>query len=156
MSITFTPTGTKMAKNIEQFDEYTGRIFAHLYENFPVPVSLSPRNFLDCGSISISADEYVYTTDEAKIFLATAKWLVMTGYIHSKGEKKSYISEAVLTAKGLEILKATPSSVVGGPSLGDKLATAAKEEGREALRSLVSEALSLGARLISPLVGLSS
>lgn len=143
-------------KNIQLFDEYAGQIFAHLYQSFPVPTSVMPQDFISCGSIGLQNNEFAHTGEDAKIFLATAKWLVMSGYITCNGENFSYVRDAVLTAKGLEILKSTPSSIKGGPSLGDRLATAAKEDGREALRSVTAEVLGLGVRLISPLVGLAS
>ena len=144
------------ASNIEQFDEYAGQIFAHLYQHFPVPTSIVPREFIECESIGLKDNEQEYFGDEARIFLATAKWLVMTGYIHCREEKLSYIRDAVLTAKGLEILKLTPSSVVGGPSFGERLTSAAKEEGREALRTVAAEVLGIGVKMLGPLIGLSS
>ncbi|MGA9701124.1 hypothetical protein [Pseudomonas sp.] len=143
-------------QNIKRFDEYTGQIFAYLYQSFPVPTSIVPREFVDLETDGLAANKDDDINEEIRIFLATARWLVMSGYIHCREERLSYIREAVLTAKGLEILKRTPSSVEGGPSFGDRLSKAAKEEGRETMRSLVSEVLGLGAKLISPLVGLSS
>lgn len=140
--------------NIEQFDEYTGQILGRLYEKFPVPVRVMASDFFDCGPISIANDEYVFTGDDAAIFQATASWLVMAGYIHTPGKKNSFLDSAVLTAKGLELLKLTPSSVVGGPSLGDKLTKAAKDESREALRAVASEILGMGVRVVGPFIGL--
>jgi hypothetical protein len=143
-------------QNIKRFDEYTGQIFAYLYQSFPVPTEIIPREFVEQEPIDLDTGEVGDIDKEIRIFSATAKWLVMSGYIHCREEKLSYLRYAVLTAKGLEILKRTPSSVDGGPSFGDRLSKAAKEEGRETMRSLVSEVLGLGAKLISPLVGLSS
>ncbi len=143
-------------QNIKRFDEYTGQIFAYLYQSFPVPTSIVPREFVVRETIDLPTDEAADIDEEIRIFFATAKWLVMSGYIHCREEKLSYLRYAVLTAKGLEILKCTPSSVEGGPSFGDRLSKAAKEEGRETMRSLVSEVLGLGAKLISPFVGISS
>ena len=144
------------ASNINKFDEYTGQILARLYQNFPVPMDISPRDFFTCSAVNVAEDEWEYTDEDAKVFLSTARWLVLAGYIHCVSEKRSYLYKSVLTAKGLEVLKLVPSSVQGGLSIGEQLTTAATEEARETLRGVVSEALSIGARLISPLVGLSS
>ncbi len=140
--------------NIELFDEYTGQIFVKLYQSFPVPTDVNPYDFIVCARIGLQNDEFAYGNDHADIFLATSKWLVMAGYIHCNEARDSYLKGAVLTAKGLEVLKATPASVTKGASLGDRLTSAAKQEGRETLQAVVSEALSLGAKLLSPLLGL--
>jgi hypothetical protein len=140
--------------NIDRFDEYTGRIFAHLYASFPMRVRLSD---FDVMPEAWNEGEFVvdaYVTESAFVE-ATILWLRDAGYISGQVISLGLL-DAVLTAKGLEVLKATPSSLVGGPSLGDRITDALQEEAKETMRSLVSEALGIGARLISPLVGLSS
>ncbi len=37
------------ASNIERFDEITGLVLGKLYENFPVPIYLLVKNFVDDG-----------------------------------------------------------------------------------------------------------
>lgn len=140
--------------NIDRFDEYAALIFARLYATFPIPVKLSdfeviPKAWKD--------DEFVLEVyqEESEFVTATILWLRDAGYISGQVISLGLI-DAVLTSKGLEVMKATPSSISGGPSLGDRLTDAVKEGGKETMRSLVSEALGIGARLISPLVGLSS
>lgn len=142
--------------NIEQFDEYTGQILGRLYEKFPLPVRVMASDYFECGPISIANNEYKFTGHDAEIFQATANWLVLAGYIHTPGKQKSFLDSAVLTAKGLELLKLTPSSVEGGLSLGEKLTQAAKDESREAFRTVASEILGMGVRFVSPLIGLPS
>lgn len=90
---------------------------------------------------------------EAEFFIATAQWLVRAGYIHGEVRPYTHVSDVVLTAKGLEVLNAIPKSLVTGPSLGEQLAEAAKEGGKETLKGLVTEALGLGARLFGPMIG---
>lgn len=53
----------------------------------------------------------------------------------------------VLKAKGLELLKAIPDSL--GGSFGERLREAAATEGREGLRSLVTQVLGAGISLLS-------
>jgi hypothetical protein len=140
--------------NIELFDEYTGQVFAELYASFPMPclvsaIHLAPELPED-GEI-----DYEAHANESKFIEATIYWLRDAGYISGRVISLG-LMDAVLTSKGLEVLKATPSSLANGPSLGDQIKEAAKEGGKETMRGLVTEALSIGARLVSPLVGLSS
>lgn len=140
--------------NIERFDDFTGQILGRLYERFPIPTRVAAMDYLDCGPIQLAQNEYAFTGEDAEIFTATAQWLVIAGYIHSEGQQKSYLSKAVLTAKGLELLKMTPSSVKGGRSFGERLISGAKDESRSAFRAVVSELLGLGAKFVSPMIGL--
>lgn len=140
--------------NIDRFDEYAALIFARLYASFPIRVKLVdfdviPRAWKD-GEFLVE----VYS-EESEFVTATIYWLRDAGYISGQVISLGLL-DAVLTSKGLEVMKATPASIAGGPSLGDRITEAVKEEGKETMRSLVSEALGIGARLISPMVGLSS
>ncbi|WP_432780248.1 hypothetical protein QZH44_06880 [Pseudomonas corrugata] len=142
------------SSNIDRFDEYAGLIFARLYATFPMRVQLDddeviPGAWRD-GEFQLEAYE-----SEAEFVKATIHWLKDAGYIDGRPSNRG-LFDAVLTSKGLEVLKATPASLDNGPSLGERITDAAKEEGRETMRSLVSEVLGIGARLISPMFGLSS
>jgi len=142
------------ASNIEKFDEYTALIFARLYGSFPLRIDLSHVDFLYEEWSREPYDHDVYNP-QAEFLTATMQWLKDAGYL--SGEPSAIgLYKAVLTAKGLEVLKATPASLEHGPSIGERISDAVKAEGRETMRGLVSEALGIGARLISPLVGLSS
>ncbi|MNI02298.1 hypothetical protein D3C73_551640 [compost metagenome] len=141
------------ASNIELFDEFTGKIFARLYENFPIPINLNSKDFFpptiwEGGDASADG-----RSQQVKFFYATTEWLAAAGYTSSPDKRNSYARDVVLTAKGLEVLKGTPSSLNAGPSIGEQLVEAAKEEGKDTLKSLVKEALSLGVKLIGPTVG---
>ena len=142
--------------NIEMFDEITGKIFATLYQRFPMPVYLKTESFVDAAMQFSEKHGMDLPTPEAEFFIATAKWLIDAGYMTGKTYPCLYVENAVLTAKGLEVLKAIPDSVSSKASIGEQLANTAKEEGREALRGLVGQALGIGARIISPVFGLSS
>lgn len=141
--------------NIELFDELTGRILARLYQSFPIPIDLKSSSFFpQTHEIrdDITLDERLHLT---KFFYATTLWLATAGYTSGSNREFSYSKEVVLTAKGLEVLKGTPSSISTEPSIGEQLAEAAKEEGKETLKNLVKVALSHGVKLIGPVVGLS-
>lgn len=94
-------------------------------------------------------------TEDAEFFIATAEWLMQAGYITCKPYPYIRIDDAVLTAKGLEVLKAIPKSVASTSSIGEQLAASAKEGGKEVARGLVSEAFGIGVRILSPMIGLS-
>ncbi|PVZ43944.1 hypothetical protein [Pseudomonas sp. CC120222-01a] len=141
--------------NIQKFDEITGRVFGALYENFPVPDYLLIKDFLDDG---FSYDEHAqgdFPNQNGEFFFACVEWLSEAGYLRFK-KKLDYagFEEVVLTAKGLEALKAVPSSLTKGPSLGDQLVDATKSGTKNILGSLAGEVLSVGSRLVSAHLGL--
>lgn len=133
--------------NIERFDEIVGEAFALLYESFPVPRPLLPAAFVGEGNV---IDPGGFTgaelTKEAEFCMATLHWLVDTGYITARDVTPHGLGRTVLTAKGLETLKAVPDSLQG--PLGARLVEAAKTEGRELIRSLAGQALSMGLQAI--------
>lgn len=138
------------------FDEITGKIFATLYQSFPMPKYLGVADFVEIPMEYSERQGMDVPTSEAEFFTATAQWLINAGYITGEPYPSMYVSDAILTAKGLEVLKAIPDSVSAKASIGELLATTAKQEGKEVFRGLVGQALGIGARLISPMVGLSS
>lgn len=75
------------------------------------------------------------------------KWLVDAGYIHGTSLEYEGINDAVLTAKGLEVLKATPDSLQG--SLGERLVEAVKADSREVGRTVLGQIIGLGVGLLT-------
>jgi hypothetical protein len=73
------------------------------------------------------------------------RWLVDVGYLHGTPAAYDGINNAVLTAKELEVLKATPDSLQG--SLGERLVEVVKADSREVGRSVLGQILGLGAGL---------
>lgn len=142
------------AHNIEKFNEITGQVLAYLYVSFPVPVDLSP------ASIGIDAapdGEYAPTsglvaggkpkTEDELFFGHSVAWLIATGYLSADRLLSGvFFCQAVLTAKGLEVLKATPASL-SSSSFGEQLQTAAKDGMLDTIKSLTNEALSRGVGL---------
>ena len=140
--------------NIEIFNDLTGRILAELYLNFPLPSYLEAEAFVESAMQMSEQLGMEMPTKDAEFFIATSEWLIRAGYIHGDVSRYTYVSDAVLTAKGLEVLNAIPKSLTSGPSLGEQLADAAKEGGKETIKGLVTEVLGIGARFIGPIVGI--
>jgi hypothetical protein len=143
------------ASNIEQFDEITGQVLGALYETFPVPRRLFITDFVLDG-FSMSEQLGMPVPNAAgSFFLASVDWLAGAGYLTHRGHAQGTgFLDSVLTAKGLEVLKATPASLQTGPSLGEKLVDASKGGAKEVLRGVVGEVLSLGSRLATGQLGI--
>ena len=140
---------TLPSNNIELFDCYAGLILGHLYRNFPLPITLTAERFIDYKGLADSNREAL--EKEENLFLATVKWLADIGYIHFDGMSGVAFYEVVLTNSGLLILRAYPEGTDCAPTLGEKLAQCIKDENTADLRALVTQALSLGVRMISPM-----
>ncbi|AMV48169.1 hypothetical protein [Paraburkholderia caribensis] len=138
-----------MPTNIEKFDELAANVFAKLYENFPVRVSLFENTFeydlsyqrsADGGAIFNAPTDYAFFTD-------TLKWLRMAGYIDFSSSASGPWGGAVLTAKGLEVLKATPTSISPSQPMGDYLAQGIRSGAKVAVSKGITYVLSQGASL---------
>lgn len=142
------------ASNIERFDELTGQVLAKLYAEFPMPIRLKPDKFVDSWCVTDEILDMPVASQETKFFTATVVWLAEAGYLryHELDQTQLYgFSDSVLTAKGLELLKAVPDSL--GDSFGERLRDAAAVEGREGLRALVSQVLGAGVSVLSKAYG---
>ncbi|WP_339548588.1 hypothetical protein [Pseudomonas kermanshahensis] len=139
-----------MPSNMERFDQLTGAIFARLYETFPEPVKLDDRPFLDLiapdgQDLEVQSSQAFYAPE---FFVHTVRWLAQTGYLtYTANQRDEYlIQDCVLTAKGLEVLKATPDSL-GGKTLGSQLQDAAEAGLIDTVKSLAGKALGVGASM---------
>ncbi|OQX16190.1 MAG: hypothetical protein BWK73_04820 [Thiothrix lacustris] len=108
--------------NIRHFDEISARIFAALYESFPLPLDI------DCIELTKAAEIEANgaATKETRICIATLTWLQEEGYLKYQVKGKFDAFNIVLTAKGLSVLKAVPSSLETKTSIGERLVTAVK------------------------------
>lgn len=133
--------------NIERFDQLTGVVFSRLYNSFPITLDLNVMEFDEILSPNMAMDPAsIYAGGEVfDFFTNTIEWLIEAGYIVSRQDSSyAYTFErCTLTAKALEILKATPSSL-GGETLGGTLAAAVKDGATSKLKDLASEVLSKG------------
>ncbi|WP_460415336.1 hypothetical protein [Pseudomonas sp. microsymbiont 2] len=149
-------------ENIARFNEMTGKIFACLYLSFPVPTSLWPNatgveaKYVD--GITADCPPSLDNRNDFDFFHSTVGWLITTGYLTAdRDDQKNVLrgyNNAVLTAKGLEVLQATPDSLKPSESLGDKLANASKSGAKEILRSTTEIALGIGVKLLTQRLGL--
>jgi hypothetical protein len=141
--------------NIDQFNEITGLVLVELYSKFPLPISLLPEDFVSPATRWCDFMCADIPNEKAEFFIATVRWLESSGYLNFKDCTQYYAQDVVLTAAGLEVLKASPVSLEKGPSFGQSITTAAKEGGKEALRATVSELIAFGTKYIGPVIGLS-
>ncbi|WP_028684146.1 hypothetical protein [Pseudomonas chlororaphis] len=141
--------------NIKQFDEHTGLVLGALYESFPVPRPLLIEDFAPDG---FSSDDFLGTevlNEKGEFLFACIDWLAESGYLRFKKRvHNTGFTDAVLTAKGLEVLKAIPDSVSTGPSLGEQLVNAAKSGVKGAVGSAAGKVFSLGVKIASSHLGL--
>ncbi|EHD22630.1 MULTISPECIES: hypothetical protein [Brenneria] len=127
--------------NIEKFNELVGIIFAKLYESFPLKRDLFTDDILGKEFLASNSQEIGTSAEDEIFFLDSIDWLLMSGYIVG-ARSSGGCHNVVLTAKGLEVLKAVPQSL--NSPLGERIVAAVNAEGRKALSSLVSQALGLG------------
>jgi hypothetical protein len=134
------------ATNIELFNGITGKVFAQLYEKFPIEAEIQLSGFLD---------DFIDPTDFSKIWdlpemtKATIKWLDRAGYIWLK-DPDHYGGgyKATLTPKGLEVLKATPDSIEPTHSIGEKMVEFSKKQFGEGMNQVVKIAISEGIKFV--------
>ncbi|AQQ20632.1 hypothetical protein [Burkholderia cenocepacia] len=140
-------------ENIEKFDDLVARIFAYLYQHFPVKTNLVPREFgiEDSETVPGTGDfgqVVLVNQAEVQFFYDTVEWLYSAGYIHMLDNGRGHPGRFVaLSSKGLEVLKATPASLTLDKSLGEYLASNVKSGAADAVKKGVSMALSMGASL---------
>lgn len=144
------------SRNIEQFNEITGQVFACLYESFPLPMALRPKLL---GIEEHEGGEYSPEVGmtlglepqsaEEVLFKHSVTWLIQAGYIAAKkpGYDSHFFAEARLTAKGLEVLNAIPENLIKREPLGEQLAKASKSGAKELMRTITTEVLGAGVRL---------
>ena len=142
------------ASNIDKFNDLTGRVLGELYLNFPVPSNLAAEQFVESAVEWNDKRQMSLPSKDAEFFIATTGWLVNAGYINGTVAAYTHLTDAVLTAKGLEVLNATPKSLTHPHSLREQLAEVAKEGSKESFKGILAEELVAGAKLIAPAVGL--
>lgn len=145
------------ASNIKQFDELTGQVLGVLYESFPVPCVLLLKDLTPDG---ISFDEHIgfdVPNEKGEFLLASIEWLAESGYLRFKDKLQATgYTECVLTAKGLEVLKATPDSLSTESSLGEQLVDASKKGAKKVVGDLAGQVMSIGAKFVTNHFGLPS
>ncbi|UCM49378.1 hypothetical protein [Aeromonas caviae] len=149
-----------MLSNIERFDTIV--VLADLYSRFPARQYLASSKFIvteegeHIDDLSPEAEGHLYDEDpylkdpyfkRKEFAFDSLRWLVDVGYLHGTPVAYDGIENAVLTAKGLEVLKATSDSLQG--SLGERLVEAVKVDSQEVVRSVLGQIIGLGVGLLS-------
>ena len=125
-------------KNIDQFNEIAGLVFAELFESFPLRNDLSPTE------IANAKEEYDF-----KIAYETIRWLSAYGYIETSGGCLNGDCQATLTPKGFGVLNVIPEGIKEkSSSYGQLITEAAKEtaleQGKKGLGELAAKAIAYG------------
>ncbi len=140
--------------NIDRFDEIAGRIFADLYNAFPIPCPLNLAAFLDGVDV---LDPSGFTgselTQDAEFVKSTIEWLIAAEFLTANNFHGTYFGEAILTAKGLECLKLMPESL-SAPA-GSELSKAVKLGSKETVKMITNHVLAFGVKLVARRYGLS-
>ncbi|MEW6647181.1 MAG: hypothetical protein AB1450_08290 [Pseudomonadota bacterium] len=127
--------------NIDRFNECAAKLFSRLYAEFPKPCGVNYFEFL-------GKDVFEAGDDELEFCRATLEWLENAGYITVDAHSNDCAYNVVLTAKGLETLKAVPDSLKGKGSIGDAMVAAVKAGSIEMAKQLASKAFTEGFKLI--------
>lgn len=131
-------------RNIDLFDTYTAKIFAQLYEAFPMPCHLDAQKISECPGI----DDFGVMRPQAEVCLATMRWLQDAGYIQCDEVTQYALIGSVLTAKGLEMLKAMPDSINGKTPMGEQIAKLVKTGSMDLAREVTKAAVSYGIKFV--------
>ena len=114
--------------NIKTFDLYVGKILAFLYKEFPCKCELNYKSHF--GEVN------------TKIMFATLIWLKDSGFIDFESTiNDDFIYNAILSAKGLELLKQKPKSLENSISFGEWLSQCASSGKDELIKRSASELL---------------
>lgn len=136
--------------NIEKFDYVVGMVFAMLYESFPRRVVVD--------YMALNKDKNLSFANDESFEYCAVDWLEKSGYIWILEKENTHV-KAVLSPKGLEILKSFPSSISNtseAKSIGENLVNLVKEGAKETtkknIKILTSWVLSKGLNYASSLV----
>lgn len=130
--------------NIDRFNDFVADIFARLYTSFPIPADLKYADLTGEEEVRREA-----LTAESEFAKATIEWLERSGYIHVAGYVDPFFAYgAVLSHKGLEVLKAMPASLAAQKTIGETLRQTMKDTGKEVRRKTVDVALAEGVKLL--------
>lgn len=130
--------------NIQRFDEITGKVLASLYQSFPVPMNLPAADFVEPATRICEHLGDEIPSEEAEFFIACVEWLAEAGYLKLRETHYGFALDVVLTAKGLETLKAVPQSLNDNESIGEQLIEATRKGVTDQVRDLTNSFLKRG------------
>ncbi|WP_261431822.1 hypothetical protein [Serratia quinivorans] len=135
--------------NLELFNETVGKTFAFLYENFPVERSISLEKLLELKCLKIGSADFEEAEKKRDICYYSIKWLIDAGYISAEPRPYSGFADAVLTVRGVELLKIRPKAL--SDTFGDSLLKLSKSGimggVKNSLSGLTSTMLTAGATI---------
>lgn len=140
--------------NISSFDEYAGRVFALLYESFPIPVDLTIGDILGQQDLYMHHGIPPEMMTECDIASYTVQWLASAGYLSMQAGNGNDFFNLVLTEKGLEVMKAIPGAIDSqSQPLGKQISAALKAGTKETLKLLTNQALAIGIKITAQKFG---
>ncbi|AEF54045.1 hypothetical protein Mar181_0996 [Marinomonas posidonica IVIA-Po-181] len=135
---------------MDRFNEVTAKIFAKLYEKFPIEIDIHIDEFTDESAadfyVAVDAGGFFLPDGDVELVQHTVRWLVREGYIHLECEQMSSFAGCTLTSKGLQTLNKIPQSL--DRSYGEKLIEAIKDQGTDTMKSLAKQVLEYGTSLV--------
>ena len=132
-------------KNIDLFNASAALIFAELYSNIPVPITL---NYQNLSSRIFSNEQTISQEKNIEVFINTVTWLRKSGYIWLDAESELDVYGALLSPKGLEVLTIIPESSNNGETIGDQLSSPETNNKNEYRATLVKIAITAGSQLL--------
>ena len=130
--------------NIESFNRCAALIFAELYRSFPFRKGISLDSLPEGIFDDISEEDRKGAFDRLMVLNETGKWLVDAGYIWAEKVVEHTIHGAILSPKGLEVLKSMPTSISTEQTLGERMGELVKKGSYSLLSKVVDKALSIG------------
>lgn len=120
-------------KNIELFDLMVPYLASVLYEAFPLCIDLNLYKLLENDEIKragVDDDKKLLILSEAMFWLEENRFLRFSAPTKRSDTDVAYpaFSCVRLTAKGVGILKETPSSIMSEPTIGDKISESVKKK----------------------------
>jgi hypothetical protein len=122
--------------NMDDFEKGVALVLAKLYKTFPQSTVIY-TNQLEAGA----SDETM------KNYSGTIEFLTREGFISCgsmAGSGRAY-ANVVLTTKGLQILNAVPDAIKDKMPIGEKIIDTLKSGGKETLKNIVNQIITLAA-----------
>jgi hypothetical protein len=108
--------------NLEVFDRVTAAMLAKLYKEFPRPITFEFIELKEPAKVPDDSWHEISLGGRPGTGASVAQWLVDEGYVRCTDMGEDAIANAVLSQKGLEILRAVPRLFdSGGRPLGEVL-----------------------------------
>lgn len=136
-----------MSKNLELFNQQTAKIFAVLWDNFPVPQMITYEELCPSNINELS--------DLRSVIDGTFRFLGQNGYIQFEHDEATFFhsnlgfNDVCLTEKALIALNIKPESLGGNETMGDKIISAVKDGTPGVIAGAVTNLLTLGVNLVT-------